>query len=343
MTHVTVAAIAALVGGRLVGDGEHCIVGIGDLRSAGPDRIGFVRHARYAAAAIASRVGALLVAEPLATAASQIVVADVDVAYAKVATHFHPLPRAQAHSVHPTAIVHPEAKLESPVEIGPRAVVGRCTIGAGTVLMAGAVVGDGAWLGQDCVVYPNATIYHGVRLGNRVVLHANAVVGSDGFGYAREGTTWLKVPQLGAVVVEDDVELGAGTVVDRGAIGNTRIGARCKLDNLCHIAHNCNIGADCVMAAGVKIAGSTTIGDRCVFAGSVGITGHITIAADVRLGGDTTVLEDLLEPGDYMGHPFMEKRRWMRTMRAIRELVDMRADWKAGRRGGNTPRDSAAD
>lgn len=341
MTDVTVAAIAALVGGRLVGDGERRIVGIGDLRSAGPDRIGFVRHPRYAAAAMASRVGALLVAEPLATAASQIVVADVDVAYAKVATHFHPLPRAKAHSVHPTAVVDPEAKLEAPVEIGPRAVVGRCTIGAGTVLMAGAVVGDGAVVGQDCVVYPNATIYQGVRFGNRVVVHANAVVGSDGFGYAREGTTWLKVPQLGAVVVEDDVELGAGTVVDRGAIGNTRIGARSKLDNLCHIAHNCNIGTDCVMAAGVKIAGSATIGDRCVFAGSVGITGHITVAADVRLGGATTVLEDLLESGDYMGHPFMEKTRWMRTMRAIRELVDMRAEFRALRRGGK-PSDGAA-
>ena len=332
MTDVTVAALAAMVGGRLIGDGSRLIVGIGDLRTAGPDRIGFVRHARYAAAAAATKAGALLLAAPVETTASQIVVGDVDIAYAKVASHFHPLPQARVHSIHPTAVVHAEARLEEPVEIGPRAVVGRCTLGAGTVVMAGAVLGDGATLGRSCVIYPNATIYHGVRLGNRVVVHANSVIGSDGFGYAKEGTTWLKVPQLGSVNVEDDVEIGAGTAIDRGTIGDTRIGARTKFDNHCHVAHNCNIGCDCVMAAGVKIAGSTTIGDRCVFAGSVGITGHIAVAADVRLGGATTVLRDLPEAGDYMGHPFMEKRRWMKTMHAMQDLVDMRADYLAQRR-----------
>jgi acetyltransferase-like isoleucine patch superfamily enzyme len=224
MTDVSVAAIAAMVGGRLIGNGELTIRGIGDLRTAGPDRIGFVRHARYAAAAMATGAGAILLAEPLETKASQIVVSDVDIAYAKVATHFHPLPHAREHSVHPSAIVHPEAELEAPVQIGACAVVGKCRIGSGTVVMPGAVILDGVKIGRSCVIYPNATLYHGVQLGDRVIAHAGVVIGSDGFGYAREGTTWLKVPQLGTVVVEDDVEFGAGTAIDRGTIGNTRIG-----------------------------------------------------------------------------------------------------------------------
>ncbi len=321
MTDLTVGALAQLVGGRLIGDATRTIIGLGDLRTAGPDRIGFVRDARYAGAAKATRAGALLAESELATSAAQIVVDDVDVAYAKVANHFHPVPLAKTHSIHPSAVVDPAAQLEPPVVVGPRAVVGKCRIGAGTVISPGVVIGDGCTIGRDCFFHPNATIYPQSQLGNRVILHANAVVGSDGFGYAREGTTWLKVPQLGIVVLDDDVELGAGTAIDRGTLGVTRIGPRTKIDNLCHVAHNCTIGADCVMAAGVMIAGSTTIGDRAVFAGNVGIGGHINLAADVRLGGGTIVLKDLPEGGDYMGHPVLEKRRFLRLLRVLRGLV----------------------
>lgn len=334
MTDVSVAAIAAMVGGRLIGNGELTIRGIGDLRTAGQDRIGFVRHARYAAAAMATGAGAILLAEPLETKASQIVVGDVDIAYAKVATHFHPLPHAREHSVHPSANVHPEAELEAPVQIGACAVVGKCRIGAGTVVMPGAVILDGVKIGRSCVIYPNATLYHGVQLGDRVIAHAGVVIGSDGFGYAREGTTWLKVPQLGTVVVEDDVEFGAGTAIDRGTIGNTRIGARTKMDNQCHVAHNCTIGTDVVMAAGAKVAGSTSVGDRCVFGGNAAAGGHLTIVADVRLGGATVVLRDLLEAGDYMGFPVMQKRKWMRTQHAMQDLLEMREAYLLQKRAG---------
>ncbi|MEO6594024.1 MAG: UDP-3-O-(3-hydroxymyristoyl)glucosamine N-acyltransferase [Planctomycetota bacterium] len=325
MTEVTVAALAALVGGRLVGDGSRLVVGLGDLRTAGPDRIGFVRHARFHAAAATTRAGALLSATELSTQASQIVVSSVDVAYAKVALVFHPVPRAIAHSIHPTAVVDADAELQAPVAIGPRAVVGKCKIGSGTVVMAGVSIGDGSTIGNDCVLYPNSTLYAEVQLGNRVIVHANAVIGSDGFGYALDGTTWIKVPQLGSVVLEDDVEVGAGTAIDRGTLGFTRIGARTKLDNLCHIAHNCNIGADVVMASGCGIAGSAVIGDRCVFAGNVGVSGHIQIAADVRLGGGTIALKDLPQGGDFMGHPVMEKRQFLRLLRVLRGLVEKRS------------------
>jgi len=334
MTDVTTAALAALVGGRLIGDGARRIVGLGDLRTAGPDRVGFVRHPRYAEAARATKAGALLLPAEMETAAIQIVVADVDVAYAKVANHFHPVPTARLHSLHASAVVHPEAELEAPVTIGANAVVGRCRIGAGSVVMAGVAIGDDASLGRDCVLYPHVVVYPGVTIGDRFIAHANVVVGSDGFGYAREAGTWLKVPQLGSVVIEDDVEIGTGTAIDCGTLGNTRIGARTKLDNLCHIAHNCNIGQDVVIAAGGMVAGSTTVGDRCVFAGQVGVTGHITIAADVRLGGATVVLKDITKAGDYMGHPMMEKRRFMRTLRALVDLDDLRAEVRRGRKDG---------
>jgi UDP-3-O-[3-hydroxymyristoyl] glucosamine N-acyltransferase len=306
MTEASVAELAQLVAGRLLGDGDRRIVGLGDLRTAGPDRIGFVRDARYAAAAKATRAGALLTESELATAASQIVVDDVDVAYAKVALRFHPVPLALRHDVHPTAVVDPAAVLEEPVQIGPRAVVGKSRLGAGTVVGAGVVIGDGCSIGRDCFFHPNATVYAGVQIGQRVLVHANAVLGSDGFGYAREAGRWIKVPQLGTTVIEDDVEVGAGTTIDRATLGVTRIGARTKIDNLCHIAHNCTIGQD--------------------VAGNVGISGHLTIGADVRLGGGTVVLKDVIEPGDYMGHPLLEKRRFLRLLRVLRGLVPGRGD-----------------
>jgi UDP-3-O-[3-hydroxymyristoyl] glucosamine N-acyltransferase len=326
MTETTVAALADLVAGRLIGDGGRRIVGLGDLRTAGPDRIGFVREARYRALAKTTRAGAVLTGAEITTSASQIVVGDVDVAFAKVASHFHPLPRAAALAVHPTAVVDPGAQIDGPVQIGPRAVVGRCRIGAGSVIGAGVVIGDGSSLGRDCLLHPNATIYPGVELGARVIVHSNAVIGSDGFGYAREGSTWVKVPQLGTVVIGDDVEIGAGTAIDRGTLGATRIGPRTKIDNLCHVAHNCSIGADCAMAAGVMIAGSTVVGDRCVFAGNVGISGHVQIGSDVRLAGGTVILRDVPEPGDYMGHPVMKKRRFLRLLRVLRGLVPGRGE-----------------
>jgi UDP-3-O-[3-hydroxymyristoyl] glucosamine N-acyltransferase len=322
MTDATVAALADLVGGRLVGDGDRVIVGLADLRTAGPDRIGFVRNVRYHASAATTNAGAVLSTAELSTPASQILVTDVDLAYAKIAQLFHPTPRAVEHAIHASAVVDPAAEIEAPVAIGPHAVIGRCRIGAGTVVMAGVSIGDDTTIGRDCVFYPNAVVYGGARLGDRVILHAGAVVASDGFGYAREATTWIKVPQLGGVVLEDDVELGAATAVDRGTLGPTRIGARSKIDNLCHIAHNCVIGADTVMAAGCMIAGSTTVGERCVFAGQVGISGHLAIGDEVRLGGGTVVLKDIPHSGEYMGHPLMEKRQFLRLLRKLRGRVE---------------------
>jgi UDP-3-O-[3-hydroxymyristoyl] glucosamine N-acyltransferase len=335
MMGVTVAALADLVGGRVKGDGARVIVGLGDLRTAGPDRIGFVRNVHYHASAATTQAGALLTSAELRTPAAQILVADVDLAYAKVATLFHPLPRAAAHSVHPTAVVDPAAELELPVAIGPNAVVGRCRIGAGTVVMAGVSIGDGTTIGRDTVLYPNVVIYSGAQIGARVILHSGTIIGSDGFGYARDGASWVKVPQLGSVVIEDDVEIGAGSAVDRATLGVTRIGARCKIDNLCHVAHNCTIGADTAMAAGCMVAGSTRIGERCVLGGSVVVNGHITVCDDVRFGGDSRVLKDVARPGEYWGYPLVEKRQWLRLLKKWRAMVERPESADGGERGGD--------
>ena len=327
MTELSVRALAEMVGGRLIGDGERMIRGLGDLRTAGPEAVGFVRDPRYHEAARGTKVGALLTDHELATDAAQILVADVDVAYAKVASHFHPMPRAIAHRVHPTAVIDPEATIEAPVQIGPHAVIGRSRSGAGCVIMASVTIGDDVELGRDCVLFPQVTIYDRVRAGDRFYAHGSCVIGSDGFGYAPERGSWHKVPQLGGVVIGDDVELGAGTVIDRGAMNDTVIGSGCKIDNLCHIAHNAQIGENTVMAAGCMVAGSAKVGKNNLWGGRSACAGHITIADGVRLGGGTNALRSIREPGEYMGYPPVEKKRFVRIQKAIVDLPEMRAEW----------------
>jgi UDP-3-O-[3-hydroxymyristoyl] glucosamine N-acyltransferase len=325
----SVSSLATLVGGRLVGDGARPITGVGDLRQAGPQQIGFVRDAKYRDAARQTGAGAVITFEEIDTAAAQIVVDDVGVAFAKVALHFHPVPHARVHSVHPSAFVHPEAIIEGPVEIGPNVVVGRASIGRGTVLMSGVDIADGCRIGRHCVLYPRVVFYPRVQCGDRVMVHAGTVIGSDGFGYARDGEKWLKVPQLGTVRIADDVEIGANCAIDRGAMGDTVIGARTKIDNLCHIAHNCVTGVDCAFAAAAFLAGSTILGDRVVLAGHVVAAGHLRVCDDVRVGGNSVILRDVDKPGDYMGYPLLDKMRFGRQLAALRDLVDLQAEVEA--------------
>lgn len=324
MTKDTVSSLAALVGGRVLGDGSRRIVGVADLRNAGPDHIGFVRDTKYREMARTSRAGALITPEELDVDAAQVVVGDVGLAFARVASHFHPMPRATERKIHPTAVIADGAELDGPVEIGPQVVVGRARIGAGTVLMSGVSIGDDCRIGRDCVLYPRVVCYHGVVLGDRVCLHSGTVVGSDGFGYAKDGATFVKVPQFGGVRLDDDVEIGANCTIDRGAIGDTHIRARTKIDNLCHIAHNSTIGRDCAFAAGSLIAGSTVLGDRVILAGHCIVGGHLHLVDDVRVGGNSCILRDINHPGDYMGHPLTDKKKWFRIMGAQRHIVELR-------------------
>lgn len=275
---------------------------------------------KYAPLAKQTAAGAVLAAEELDTPAALLLVEDVHVAYAAAASFFHPVPRAQTHSVHATAVVHPEAVLATPVEIGPYVTLGKCRIGAGTVVRAHSHVGDDVVVGEQCTIYEHVTIYPGCRLGQRVILQSGCVVGGDGFGFARGKAGWIKVPQLGGVVLHDDVELQSGVNVDRGALGDTVIGAGCKIDSACHIAHNVVLGEHVVLAAGTSIAGSTRVGDRCIFGGMVGVSGHLEICADVRLGGGAIAFKDITEPGEYMGVPLLEMREHVRLLRKLRSF-----------------------
>jgi UDP-3-O-[3-hydroxymyristoyl] glucosamine N-acyltransferase len=333
VTKETVSSLAALVGGRVVGDGSCTITGVADLRAAGPEHVGFVRDGQYRAAAQKTAAGALITSIPIETNAAQIIVADVRLAFARVAAHFHPVRRATVHSIHAAAVIADGAEIEAPVEIGAGAYVGRARIGAGTTIMPGVHIGDDCEIGRDCLLYPRVVCYDRVVLGDRVVVHGGTVVGSDGFGYARDGARFVKVPQLGGVRIDDDVEIGANCTIDRGAIGDTRIGARTKIDNLCHVAHNCVIGQDCAFAAATLLAGSTIVGNRVILGGHVIVAGHLTITDDTRVGGNSGVLHDVDKPGDYMGHPLVGKKQHFRTLAALRRLVEIEEEVAALRKG----------
>ena len=198
----------------------------------------------------------------------------------------------QQTGIHPNAVVHPSAKLGDEVSVGANAVIGQARIGDRSLIGAGCIIGDGVKLGEDCEIYPNVTIYPGSRLGNRVIVHAGAVLGSDGFGYVRDPKSgrYEKFPQIGTLEIEDDVEIGANTTIDRGALEVTRIGSGTKIDNLVHIGHNCQFGEDVIIAAQAGFSGSITIENQVVVGGQVGVAEHARIQEGVLLGGQSGVL-----------------------------------------------------
>ena len=327
MKQYTVASLADLVDGRVVGDADRLIRGVCDLRTASLDQLGFVRTPKYRDAVRDCSAGALIVGEELQTGASLIIVQDVRVGFAKIALLFHPMPKAEQHRVHASAVLDPSAELGDPVQIGPRVVVDAgASIGAGSVIMAGAIIGEDCRIGLDCVIYPGVILYPGSKLGDRVLIHGGTVVGSDGFGYALQGSHYIKLPQLGDVRIGDDVEIGANCTIDRGTLGPTRIGRGSKVDNLVHIAHNCVLGQDNAVAALCALSGSTVLGDRVVLGGHTVTGGHLRVVDDTRIGGNSAIKNDVTEAGEYMGWPLMEKRRFGRHLRALRYLVDMYQD-----------------
>jgi UDP-3-O-[3-hydroxymyristoyl] glucosamine N-acyltransferase len=241
---------------------------------------------------------------------------------------FHPPEFATATSIHPTAVIDPTATLHDPVRIDALAVIGPgCEIGAGSVLHAGVVVGAGSRIGEHCVLYPQAVLYHQVTLGNRVMVHAGAVLGADGFGFVEtKAGSYQKIPQIGTVVVEDDVEIGACATIDRATLGETRICRGVKIDNLVHIAHNCLVGDDTAIAAQAGISGSTKLGSRVRLAGQVGLAGHIRIADDVIIGPGSGVPGDISEPGMYLGFPIEKGRTWLRYAIEWARMADTRKE-----------------
>jgi len=298
---MTVAELAAFVGGHVVGDGgdaQTLIERVASLESAGAGAISFVEELKFLEGARASRASCLLVPEGASGAAvaagefgtAFIEVAHPKLAFALVAEVLHPQAR-RAGEIHLTAIVAETARIGEEVFIGAGVVIGeRAGVGRGTQILAGAVLGDDVEVGSDCVIHPNVVLYAGVRLGSRVILHAGVVIGADGFGYVRDRDGYRKFPQVGTVVIEDDVEIGANSCVDRGALGITRIGRGTKLDNLVHVGHNVQIGERVVIAAQTGISGSTIIEHDAVIGGQVGMGDHARVGAGAIVGSKAGIL-----------------------------------------------------
>ena len=332
--------LADALGAHLEGDGARLLRAVMPLDAAGPNHLSFFADVRYRAALAQSGAGALLVDAMGATLVvdraqrTLLIVAQPALAAARAAALLSP-PPAFAPGVHATAVVHETTTLAADASVGPQVVVeAHAQVGPGCVLEAQSFVGRGATLDKDVHLHPGARVLHGCRVGARSILHAGAVVGSDGFGYVRDEASKrrTKVPQLGNVVLGCDVELGSNTTVDRATFGSTTVGDGCKIDNLVMVAHNVQLGADCVLVAQTGIAGSTRLGERVVVGAQSGLVGHVRITDDVQLAARSGVSRHVSEPGAYGGMPLMPYRAWLRSMAAMRHLESMRRAWLGSER-----------
>ena len=323
---VTLAELAHLVQGRVRGEPGFVVERANSLEGAGPRDIAFVASARYLNRLAETRAGAVILTEAYAAhfSGNAVIVENPQLAFARVCSYLHPT-AAPTPGVHPSAVLEPSARVAASATIGPMTVVG-----------SGAIIGDGAWIGPGCVIGSKAVIGEHTRLVARVVvqndcvigrdclLHPGVAVGVDGFGFARDGSRWIKQPQLGRVVVGNHVEIGANTTIDRGTFGDSVIGDGVKLDNLIHIAHNVRIGDDTAIAACVGIAGSTVIGKRCTIAGQVGIIEHVNITDDVHITVTSVVTNSLTQPGVYSSSLRAEPAaQWRRNIARLYQLDEL--------------------
>ncbi len=327
--------IAEAVGARLIGDGRTEVQSVASMESATPQDLIFVDDEKHLTAALQSRAGAIIAGEFAETSAASgnrplLISHHPKLAFARAARFFQQgshVAVPQQGSVHSSAVVHSSVVLGPSVLVGERAVVAeQVQIGENTRIGAGCSIGSGVKIGRDCEIYPNVSIYAGTTLGDRVLIHAGAVLGSDGFGYVRDRKTghYEKFPQVGRLVIEDDVEIGANTTIDRGALDETRIRRGTKIDNLVHIGHNCQIGEDVVIAAQTGLSGSIVIEKGVVLGGQVGIGEHARIEEGVMLGGQGGVLPNKVLRGKgiaFWGTPAQPVRQYLKQLATLARLA----------------------
>jgi UDP-3-O-[3-hydroxymyristoyl] glucosamine N-acyltransferase len=333
------ADIAARVGGTVEGDGAVEITGVSSIEEPRPGTITFLADPKHARRLPGLAVGAVLLPPDVpAPAVPAIRVANPHLAFVDVVTLFHPPAPVEA-GIHPTAIVAPTARLGAAVTIGPHAVVGDgVVLGDASVLHAGVVLYPRVRTGARFTAHARVVVREDVQIGDRVTLHAGAVIGSDGFGYVPAPDGIRKIPQVGTVVIEDDVEVGANTTIDRAALGATRIGRGTKIDNLVMIAHGCVIGPYCLLAGHVGLAGGTTLGTGVMLAGQVGAAGHLTIGDGAKVAAKAGISNDLAAGGTYGGIPAIEIGQWRRAMSGIRRISELlRRVRRLERRAGVEP------
>ena len=311
---------------RLEGDGGLSITRVAALESAGPGDVTFFSNPKYARALAETRATAVIAADGVALPEGTAALRTTNpyVAFAKALGVLHPQP-APPVGIHPTAVVDATAVLALDVSVGPYACIGaRAVVGARTVVRAHVTIGDEAVLGDDCLLHPHVSIRERVTLGHRVVVQDHAVIGSDGFGFAADAGGMVKVPQVGTVIVGDDVEIGVSTAIDRPPIGATVIGAGTKIDNLVQIGHGVELGERVILVSQVGIAGSTTVGAGTILAGQVGVAGHLTIGKGVRATAQTGIPNSLPDKAFVSGYPAIDNRDWLKASAVFRMLPALR-------------------
>ena len=329
----SVADLAKHTGGKVIGDETIQITRIADLALAEPGEIAYVEDAKHFDTATQSRASCLIVPSGFERAGSEhtdralIEVNQPKLAFALVAQLLHPQ-KSREPTIHSTAAIPENVDIDLTVFIGPHVSIGEgVRIGAGTRIEAGVVIGERVVIGLDCVIHPGTVLYDDVTNGNRVILHAGVCIGADGFGYVRDDMGYHKCPQVGTVVIEDDVELGAQTCVDRAALGQTRIGRGTKIDNMVHVGHNCDIGERVIIAAQTGISGSVTIEDDVVIGGQVGFGDHIRVQTGAVIGSKAGILPGkIVRPGVWWGIPIQPLDEYKRMNAHMGRLSQMREE-----------------
>ena len=317
--------LAIWVDGTVVGDGEIEISGVAAIEEAQAGEITFIAHPKYLANLSKTNASAVIVSKEVAQAdKSLLCVTHPQLAFAKILTLFSQKPY-QPKGIDPKVWVSPTAELGKDLTLYPFVYIGdRCSIGDRVTLYPGVYVGEDCSIGEDSILYPNVSVYSRTIIGNRVILHSGVVAGSDGFAYVKEGKRNVKIPQVGIVEIEDDIEIGANMTIDRATLGKTTIRRGVKIDNLVQVAHNVVIGEDSIIIAQVGIAGSTKIGSNVTLAGQVGVAGHIEIGDNAMVGAQAGVIHDLPGNQGYHGSPALPQREYIRAVTTLPKLPEMR-------------------
>lgn len=326
MTSFSIEQIAKTIDAKIIGDASCQIFGLAPIATAKSGDLSFVIGGKYKQNLADTKASAVLLPEALATSCptTALVVRNPELCFAKIADLFRQ-PKKIKSMVHPSAVIGEDVNIDASASVGANCVIGdHVRIGANTIIYPGTIIGDQVEIGENCCLYARVTLYANVIIGNRVIIHSGTVIGADGFGYVQDAGSWHKIPQLGGVVIGNDVEIGANTTIDCGALKNTVISRGAKIDNQVQVAHNVEIGEHSIIAGCSAIAGSSKIGHHCILGGSTNIGDHVTLADQVILTGSASVPRSLTKPGIYSSFLEVQPRmEWVKTLIRLRQLDDI--------------------
>jgi UDP-3-O-[3-hydroxymyristoyl] glucosamine N-acyltransferase len=323
---IKVKEIAELINGKIIGNSELEISKLSNIQDAEYGDLTFLYLPKYNHYLVTTKASAILVnkdTEQSNPDLTYIIVDKPNIAFQKIIINYFN-PKFQLKGIHPSSVIDDSVKLENSVSVGANVFIGaNSTIGNNSIIYHNSVILENCKIGENVLIFPNVTIRENSVIGNNVIIHSNTVIGSDGFGYSPDANgIYHKIPQIGNVVIEDDVEIGSNVSIDRAAIGSTIIGKGTKLDNLIQIAHNVKVGKNTVMSAQVGVSGSTNIGNNCILAGQVGVVGHIELVDNVLVGAQSGVSKSITKPGTYFGSPAQEIKTTLKLEAHIRSLPD---------------------